>query len=157
MTDANNSLDNADQELSANSNSYMVIVVYALYLAGVFFLPSIIIGVTLAYALRGNNLDWIESHYRFQIFGFWIYVFFIAVILGLTYGAIQQYELYVLGSYFANAEGVILLIISSIASSLGAFLWWLVRNARGLAYFTRRHRVPDPSKMLGGVESINGD
>ena len=138
------------------SNQYMVPIVYALYMVGVFFLPPMIIGVALAYAFRGGNPPWIESHYEFQIIGFWIFLFLALVVGAMVYGATSQHERYQYGIYGASPEGVMALAFFAILLALASFFWWLARNAKGLAYFSKRQKIPDPSKMLGG-EGVPSD
>lgn len=60
-------------------------IVYILYLVGIVFGITGIIGVVMAYINRSDAPDWLKSHYQFQIRTFWIgaLYMFIGVILTL--------------------------------------------------------------------------
>ena len=46
--------------------------VYILYLVGIVFGITGIIGVVMAYVNRGDAPEWLQSHYQLQIRTFWI-------------------------------------------------------------------------------------
>lgn len=50
----------------------MAKLVYALYLVGLVFGITGIIGVVIAYVHRDEAPDWLREHFRFQIRTFWI-------------------------------------------------------------------------------------
>ncbi|TKB03565.1 hypothetical protein E5672_11055 [Alteromonas portus] len=47
-------------------------VVYILYIIGIFFGITGLIGVIMAYVNKSDSPDWLASHYQFQIRTFWI-------------------------------------------------------------------------------------
>jgi uncharacterized membrane protein len=47
-------------------------IVYILYLAGIFFGITGIIGVVMAYINKDEAPEWLRTHYQFQIRTFWI-------------------------------------------------------------------------------------
>lgn len=62
-------------------------IVYILYLIGIVFGITSIIGVIMAYIYRSDAPDWLRSHYQFQIRTFWIGVVYIlsGIILALVF------------------------------------------------------------------------
>ncbi len=61
-------------------------IIYILYLFGIIFDITGIIGVIMAYINKSDAPEWLQSHYRFQIRTFWIGVLYmiIGVILSLA-------------------------------------------------------------------------
>jgi uncharacterized membrane protein len=83
-------------------------IVYVLYLAGLLFGVTGLIGVVMAYVNRKDAPDWVGSHYRLQIRTFWI---------GLLYGLLSVSTAIILvGLLFAGFT----------------LVWWIVRCAKGL-------------------------
>jgi len=60
--------------------------VYILYLVGIIFGITGIIGVIMAYINKGDSPDWLKSHYQFQIRTFWIgaLYLFVGILLSLV-------------------------------------------------------------------------
>jgi len=54
-------------------------IVYFLYLAGLLFGITGIIGVVMAYINRADAPEWLAKHYQFQIRTFWIGALFIFI------------------------------------------------------------------------------
>jgi len=61
-------------------------IIYILYLFGIVFDITGIIGVIMAYINKTDAPEWLQSHYRFQIRTFWIGILYmiIGVILSLA-------------------------------------------------------------------------
>lgn len=47
-------------------------IVYVLYLVGILFGLTTLIGVVMAYVNRGDAPEWLKTHYQYQIRTFWI-------------------------------------------------------------------------------------
>ena len=56
----------------ASSQTTLMKVIYALYLAGFVFGITPLIGLIMAYVSRGQGPAWLDSHYRYAIRTFWI-------------------------------------------------------------------------------------
>ncbi|WP_208539221.1 DUF4870 family protein [Algihabitans albus] len=100
------------------------VVVYALYLGALVSGITLLIGVVVAYVNRGKSSGWLESHFRFQVRTFWIFL------LGCLVGA--------------------LLAIVIIGWLLLLFLWvWLiVRCVKGIQAVSRNEPYPNPETWL---------
>lgn len=108
MQDANSTTDSGVAEDAPKpADTTVVLVVYALMLAGfvVGFTP--LIGVIVAYVYRGKGPAWLDEHYRFQIRTFWI---------GLLYGLIAT---------ILTMIGVGLMLMIALA------IWLIVRCVKG--------------------------
>ncbi|MBU2976877.1 hypothetical protein [Alteromonas sp. C1M14] len=64
-------MNEAPTEVTKTSDSTAKIV-YILYLVGLFFGITGIIGVVMAYINKSEAPEWLASHYKFQIRTFWI-------------------------------------------------------------------------------------
>lgn len=109
---------------SMNAAPSDVKLVYYLYLAGVLFGITPIIGVVIAYVNRGAGPGWVERHYHYQIRTFW---------LGLIGLGICSLLMLVLIGY-------VLVIL------LG--LWWIIRTVKGLKFANKGRSVPSTEKWL---------
>ena len=96
-------------------------VIYILYLAGLLFPITLLIGVILAYIERGEDGSWMQSHYRFQIRTFWI------------------------GLLMTVVGGVLALVLVGWLLLLFWLVWLVVRCVKGMKYLNRREPVPDPA------------
>ncbi|MYF74347.1 MAG: hypothetical protein F4175_13505, partial [Gemmatimonadetes bacterium] len=94
-------------------------IVYILYLVGVAFGITGLIGVIMAYVNRSNAPEWLASHYRFQIRTFWISLLYLVVGIVLCFIVI----------------GVVVLVFWVI--------WMIIRCAKGLKYLSREEAYPD--------------
>ena len=99
-------------------------LVYVLYLVGLVFPVTVIVGLVWAYVVRAESVDWLRTHYRYQIRTFW---------LGLLYGVVGL-ALVVVGI------GVLLL--------LAELVWWIVRCVKGLRQLERRQAVENVETWL---------
>ena len=84
---------------------------------------TLIAGVVMAYASRGDGTSWVDSHYRFQIRTFWI------------------------GTLIALAGGVATLVIVVL---IPLSLWLLIRCIRGLKFLSQGAPHPNPASWLIG-------
>jgi len=60
-------------------------LVYILYMVGIFFGPTGIVGVVMAYINKSDAPEWLQTHYQFQIRTFWIgaLYMFIGILLSI--------------------------------------------------------------------------
>ena len=98
--------------------------IYALYLVGLIFPVTILVGVIWAYIVRGESEDWLATHHRYQIRTFW---------LGLLYGVVGVALMTV---------GVGLLVL------LAEAVWWIVRCIKGWRQLERRAPVENVETWL---------
>jgi uncharacterized membrane protein len=94
-------------------------IVYYLYLASILVGITAIIGVIIAYMNRGAGMDWLDSHYTYQIRTFWIGVLYSLVGLVLTF------------------------VIIGFLVLLFVLVWWIVRCIKGLQLAGSRQPVPN--------------
>lgn len=66
------------------STKNMAKIVYVLYLVGLFFGITAIIGVVIAYINKDDAKPWLQTHYQFQIRTFWIGALYIIIASILT-------------------------------------------------------------------------
>ncbi|MDO6461866.1 hypothetical protein Q4485_14235 [Granulosicoccaceae sp. 1_MG-2023] len=99
-------------------------IVYILYLVGIIFGLTGIIGVVMAYVNRNDSPEWLRSHYQFQIRTFWI---------GALYMLI----------------GVILSIaIIGWLVLLFWVVWLIVRCVKGMKSLDQREAHPNPTGWM---------
>ena len=116
----------------------LAVVIYVLYLGSILIPLLIPIGLVMAYVLRDDNPKWVESHYHFQAFGGWMYIGLLAVVVFLTFtGGANESDAFIL----------------AVLLSLAGTLWWIIRNARGLALAAKGKAISDPTAMIGGSAS----
>lgn len=122
-----------------NGSLTAAIVIYALYLVALFTGGlSMVLGVVIAYALRGRAGEAARSHYTFQIRTFWGG----AVLIGAG-------VLMVLVGLPLTLVGVgFLLIWAGVGVASLAHLWQLVRCAVGLFQAANGRPCPDPRTPL---------
>ena len=110
--------ENENPVVEQNSGeSGMALAVYILYLVGLVFGITFLIGVVLAYVSRGSAPGWLASHYSFQIRTFWIGFLFTVVSILTTFIFV----------------GYLLLLLSVI--------WLIVRCAKGISALNRRQPI----------------
>ena len=102
----------------------LVKLVYILYLVGIVFGITSIIGLILAYMNKSNDENIINNHYTFQIRTFWIGTLFIFV------GIITLFIF----------VGVLILIF--------ALVWYIIRCIQGLKYIENGEPIPNPNSWM---------
>ena len=124
---SDNNLINADERDTGTNFISQVLSskgVYILYLASLLTGITALIGLVVAYALRGQAPEWEQSHYQFLIRTFWI---------GLLYSVI----------------GILLtVILIGFLILLFVAIWLIVRCIQGLQLAARREPVPNPRTWL---------
>ncbi len=109
-----------------SSEHGLVNIVYILYLAGLIFGVTGLIGVVIAYVNRRDEPEWLRSHYDFQIRTFWI---------GLLYLVISS---------------LLTLILIGWLLILLWVIWLIIRCARGMKHLARGEPCPFPDSWLFG-------
>lgn len=70
---------NEAQTATAPVSTTTAKIVYILYIVGLFFGITGLIGVVMAYVNKSDSPDWLASHYQFQIRTFWIGFLYLVV------------------------------------------------------------------------------
>ena len=102
-------------------------IIYILYLVGLAFGITGLIGVIMAYVNRSDAPEWLGSHYRFQIRTFW---------LCLLYAVLLCVMAVVLLSPIVFGIAVVVIMVLPV--------WWIIRCAKGIKYLAREEAYPDP-------------
>ena len=118
-------------------------IIYGLYLAG--FLSgglTTIAGVIMAYVALGGAPEWAKTHYRFQIWTFWL-----GVVLMLV--AIPFLVMWVLTGAVLTIVGIgILMLLATVFVIAAPFVWFAARCAVGLSYSVQALAYPRPQTLL---------
>jgi uncharacterized membrane protein len=80
--------------------------------------------------------DWSQSHYRFLIRTFWIYLGLVVLFAGLLVALILT--------------GAVLAGLGALATALWLFVWWYVRCWRGKKFAAQQKPIPNPASWLFG-------
>lgn len=99
-------------------------VVYILYLVGIIFGLTGVIGVVMAYINKREAPDWLQTHYQFQIRTFWI---------GLLYVLIGMVSSVILIGYLVLLFWVV---------------WLVIRCVKGMKSLDQKEAHPDPAGWL---------
>ena len=99
-------------------------IIYILYLAGIVFPLTSIIGVIMAYIYISDEQSWLKSHYHFQIRTFWISVM-------LMVAGVLTSSIFI---------GFVILLFWLI--------WMIVRCVKGLRALQRGAEHPNPTGWL---------
>ena len=116
------SQDSTGIDLSGSASTAKI--VYILYLAGLIFGITGIIGVIVAYISKNDAPEWLQSHYQFQIRTFWI---------GLLMMFIGMILVFFLIGYFVF---------------LFWMAWLIIRSIKGLQALDRQQPVANPTSWL---------
>ncbi len=98
--------------------------VYILYLVGIIFGITGIIGVIMAYINKNDAPDWLKSHYQFQIRTFWI---------GGLYMLIGVILSFILIGYLVFLFWVV---------------WLIVRCIKGMKSLDQKQAHPNPTGWM---------
>ena len=115
-------------------------MVYALYLAG-FFTGGLtaLIGLIMAYVLKGDAGPRVASHYIFQINTFWLATLAYVVVLVLS---VMGFPL-----LFLHGAGIVLFVLGGLLAA-AATIWFAVRCVIGLVRAAQGAVYPDPRTWL---------
>ncbi len=99
-------------------------IVYILYLLGLLFGVTWLIGVVMAYINKDDAPEWLKSHYQFQIRTFWIGTLYIFIGIILSFVLI----------------GILVLFFFVI--------WLIVRCVKGIKYLDQKEAPPNPTGWM---------
>jgi uncharacterized membrane protein len=124
--------------IRVDDDKTLPMVVYALYLIGLFNGLTILIGVVMAYVLKSRAGEIARSHYVFQIRTAWI-----ALAWGVLGGIVAlvglPLTLVLIGFLFLKLAFAIFALIG---------IWFVVRSVVGLIYASRGEAYPRPGAWL---------
>lgn len=115
-----------EQSVTNNGTSQQQLakIVYILYLVGVVFGITGLIGVVMAYIYKSDAPEWLSSHYQFQIRTFWI---------GLLYLVVGSILLVVLVGWLVYLFWVV---------------WLIIRCVKGLQILDKKEPHPNPTTWM---------
>ena len=102
----------------------MPLVVYALYLVGLFNGLTAVVGVILAYVSKGAAPEWMQSHYIFQIRTFWLSLLFTVI------------------------GGVLTMVGIGFVILAAVWVWTAVRCIIGLSWLLKGQAYPTPRNWM---------
>ena len=95
-------------------------LVYILYLAGIVFGITGIVGVVMAYINKDEAPDWLKSHYQFQIRTFWI------------------------GGLYLLIGTLLSVILIGWLVILFWVVWLIIRAVKGMKFLEAKEAHPNP-------------
>ena len=99
-------------------------LVYILYLAGLLFGVTGIVGVVMAYINKSDAPEWMQSHYQFQIRTFWI------------------------GALFIFLGALLSIVIIGYFILLFWMVWLIVRCLKGMKSLDKGEAHPNPTGWM---------
>ena len=126
---------NDNEKPVADQNIYeigMALAVYVLYLVGLIFVITFLIGVVLAYVGRGAAPNWLAGHYRFQIRTFWIGL--VTLVIGFILLVTVSSNMFF---------GIIVYLLLPLL-----VLWFIIRCAIGISALIRRRPIGNAGAWL---------
>ncbi len=99
-------------------------IIYVLYLFGIVFDITGIIGVIMAYINKTDAPEWLQSHYQFQVRTFWI------------------------GFLYLVIGGVLTLAVIGYLVFPFYVIWLIVRCAKGIKALDNKQAYPNPTGWM---------
>lgn len=99
-------------------------IIYILYLAGIVFGVTGIIGVIMAYINKDEAPEWLKSHYQFQIRTFWI------------------------GALYLLAGVLLTFIVIGFLVILFWVVWLIIRCVKGMKSLDLQQAPPNPTGWM---------
>jgi uncharacterized membrane protein len=99
-------------------------IVYILYMVGVVFGITGIIGVVMAYINKDDAPEWLKTHYQFQIRTFWI------------------------GALFMILGGILSIILIGWFVLLFWVVWLIVRSIKGIKALDSEQAIENPKRWF---------
>lgn len=99
-------------------------IIYILYLVGILFGVTGIVGVVMAYVNKDDAPDWLKSHYQFQIRTFWI------------------------GGLYLFIGTLLSIILIGWLVLLFWVVWLIIRCVKGMKSLDAKTAHPDPTSWL---------
>lgn len=98
--------------------------VYILYLVGLIFGLTGIIGVIMAYINKSDAPDWLKSHYQFQVRTFWI------------------------GFLYLLIGAILSIVVIGYLILLFWIVWLIVRCVKGMKSLDQKQAHPNPTGWM---------
>ena len=114
--------DIVESETGINDGSAKII--YILYLVGIVFGITGIVGVIMAYVNKSDSPEWLRSHYQFQIRTFWI------------------------GFLYLFIGAILSLILIGWFVILFWVVWLIIRCAKGMKSLDKKEAHPNPTGWM---------
>lgn len=114
------------EPVQAVQSTTMPTIIYVLYLANLIIPFTALIGVIMAYINKGDEGDFLQSHYQFQIRTFWIGLLYVIIGALLTFIVI----------------GWLVLLFYVV--------WLIIRCVKGLKYLGKKEPMPEPTSWMFG-------
>jgi len=99
-------------------------IVYILYMVGVMFGITGIVGVIMAYINKDDAPEWLKTHYQFQIRTFWI------------------------GALFMILGGILSIIVIGWFVLLFWVVWLIVRSVKGIKALDSEKAIENPTRWF---------
>jgi len=99
-------------------------IVYILYMVGIMFGFTGIIGVVMAYINKADAPEWLKTHYQFQIRTFWI------------------------GALFLIFGSILSLILIGWFVLLFWVIWLIVRSVKGIKALDAEQAIENPTRWF---------
>jgi uncharacterized membrane protein len=99
-------------------------IVYILYMVGVMFGLTGIIGVIMAYINKDSAPEWLKTHYQFQIRTFWI------------------------GGLFLITGWILSVVLIGWLVILFWVIWLIVRSIKGIKALELENAIENPKRWL---------
>lgn len=99
-------------------------IVYVLYLVGILFGITGIIGVVMAYINKSDAPEWLKTHYQFQIRTFWI------------------------GALYLIVGTILSLVIIGWFVLLFWVVWLIIRTVKGIKLLDTKTAHPNPTGWM---------
>ncbi|MBC8551922.1 MAG: hypothetical protein H8D23_19920 [Candidatus Brocadiales bacterium] len=99
-------------------------IVYILYMVGVVFGITGIVGVVMAYINKDDAPEWLKTHYQFQIRTFWI------------------------GALFMILGGILSIILIGWFVLLFWVVWLIVRSIKGIKALDSEQAIENPKRWF---------
>jgi uncharacterized membrane protein len=109
-------------------------IIYVLYILGMFHGLTLIVGLIMAYALRGSSGPANASHYTYQIRTFWT-----ALVAGLACGAVM-----LVGAILSVILIGIPILWAGGVACLMVWLWAMIRSIVGLVRLSQGEPISQP-------------
>ncbi|MEZ9199810.1 DUF4870 family protein [Shewanella sp. 10N.286.54.B9] len=99
-------------------------IVYILYMVGLVFGVTGIVGVIMAYINKSTAPEWLQSHYQYQIRTFWI------------------------GALFMFVGGLLSLVLIGWFILLFWVVWLIIRSIKGIQALDANEPINNPKSWL---------
>lgn len=99
-------------------------IVYILYMVGIMFGITGVVGVIMAYINKDDAPDWLKTHYQFQIRTFWI------------------------GALFMFIGAILSVVVIGWFVLLFWVVWLIVRSVKGIKALDSEKAIENPTRWF---------